>query len=139
MGTPYEDIARCAQVIFPQSTSVCIFDADLRIIYAHECCATQQELQSLRGAFADRQAAIKNGLILARRRYEVHRFHPPLIYGRAVIDTEPEEGPGIAICNSVENVYAVVTFQPPETTARMAPLLKHFCEQHLRPTASQDA
>ena len=47
---------------------------------------------------------------------QIHRHHPPLVYGRQMIDTEPEDAPGIAafkVENSVlgSPCYTVLTYQ----------------------------
>lgn len=48
--------------------------------------------------------------------FQVHRHHPPMIYGRDMIDIEPEESTGIALCKIEDSVlqvpcYAITTFQ----------------------------
>lgn len=47
--------------------------------------------------FDDREKTIANGIILFNEQYDVHRFHPPLIYGRKG-DSAKGQGEGIAIC-----------------------------------------
>lgn len=68
-----QEIARCAQINFPDSCSVVIFDAALDIIYRHECTPTPRELLSLRDAFGNKEAAIQSGILLAGRRFEVRQ------------------------------------------------------------------
>lgn len=68
---------------------------------------------------------------------QVHRFHPPLLYGRAMLDCEPEASTGIAACRVERSrfgsgpCYVVVTYEQPHTSARVVPRLVAFAEQHL--------
>ena len=66
-----QEIARAAQISFPDPSSVVIFDPELNLIYTHECSPTPQELISIREAFGDREAAIQSGILLAGQRFEV--------------------------------------------------------------------
>lgn len=48
--------------------------------------------------------------------FQIHRHHPPLVYGRQMIDTDPEDAPGIAACKIEDSVlgtpcYTVLTYQ----------------------------
>ena len=47
--------------------------------------------------FDDREATITKGIVFLNEQYDVHRFHPPLIYGRRG-DSAKGEGEGIALC-----------------------------------------
>jgi hypothetical protein len=54
-----------------------------------------------------------------------------------MVDTEPEDGPGIAACKIEKSVlgtpcYAVLTYQLPDTSAKMATLLRDFCQRHIQ-------
>lgn len=49
-------------------------------------------------------------------RLQIHRHHPPLVYGRQMVGTDPEESPGIAACKIEKSVlgtttYAILTYQ----------------------------
>lgn len=46
-------------------------------------------------AFADRDVTVGEGFFVNNEHYDVHRFHPPLVYGRR---GTPDEGEGIALC-----------------------------------------
>lgn len=46
-------------------------------------------------AYADRDCTVGEGFFINNEHYDVHRFHPPLIYGRR---GGPDEGEGIALC-----------------------------------------
>ncbi|KAL4522405.1 hypothetical protein Ndes2526B_g03354 [Nannochloris sp. 'desiccata'] len=111
-----EEIRRAAFTAFPISSTFLFFDQALTVLHSHECSPTHQELVTLRDAFGERDAAIQRGMHLAGRRFEIHRHHPPLVYGRQMVDTDPEEGPGIAACKIESSVlgtpcYAVLTYQ----------------------------
>lgn len=69
-------------------------------------------------------------------RYELHQHHPPLAYGRTM-SGDPETSEGAAICRVEDGLggracYGVITYQMPNLSARMVPLLQAFCQQHLR-------
>jgi hypothetical protein len=46
-------------------------------------------------AYEDRDTTVGEGFHVNNVHYDVHRFHPPLIYGRR---GGPEDGEGIALC-----------------------------------------
>ena len=46
-------------------------------------------------SYADRDTTIGHGFMLGGQHFEVHRFHPPLIYGRKA-DAERSEGISLA-------------------------------------------
>ena len=70
---------------------------------------------------------------------QVHRHHPPLVYGRSMADCEPEQSTGIAVCRVGSSSasgggsprYIAVTYEQPCTSARMVPKLAEFAKQHL--------
>ena len=91
-------------------------------------------------SFGDRENAIRQGLVLDGRRFEVHRHHPPLVYGRNMLDVDPEDSTGIAVCRVERGpgglpCYAAVTFEMPNTTARVVPMLADFARRHLEAAA----
>jgi hypothetical protein len=51
-------------------------------------------------AYADRDVTIGEGFFVNNEHYDVHRFHPPLIYGRR---GTPDEGEGIGLCRFKPN------------------------------------
>ncbi|WIA18377.1 hypothetical protein OEZ85_009839 [Tetradesmus obliquus] len=94
------------------------------------------ELQSLSKVLDDRDSAIKNGMTIDGQRYEVHRFHPPLAYGRTM-GCAPEASVGAALCMvqqglSGQPCFGVITYNMPNLSARMVPILQQLCEQHLK-------
>lgn len=68
---------------------------------------------------------------------QVHRYHPPLVYGRSMVDCEPEQSTGIAVCRvdrsrlGARPCYIAVTYEQPQTSARIVPRLVAFAQQHL--------
>ncbi|KAG2441905.1 hypothetical protein HXX76_003511 [Chlamydomonas incerta] len=97
--------------------------------------ADPAELKPLQALFNERDDAIKHGMIIQGTRYEVHRHHPPLVYGRQMGGV-PEESEGCAICKvdaglGGQPCYGLITYQMPNISARMVPLLQKFCQDHL--------
>lgn len=67
----------------------------------------------------------------------MHRWHPPLVYGRSTADCEPEDSTGIALVRVDRGpgggpAFALATYEMPQLSARMVPLLSDFCRQHLQ-------
>ena len=77
-------------------------------------------------AYADRDVTVGEGFYINNEGYEVHRFHPPLIYGRR---GTPDEGEGIALCrfkpkNAVEGEqfqFLLITYLLPILSAKAVP------------------
>ena len=72
---------------------------------------------------ASRDDTVGAGFVLGGEHFDVHRFHPPLVYGRR---GGPEEGEGIAYCQSVRDgrpFHAVITYLLPILSARAVPQL----------------
>ncbi|KAF6258638.1 hypothetical protein COO60DRAFT_1470892 [Scenedesmus sp. NREL 46B-D3] len=94
------------------------------------------ELQALARLLDDRDSAIRNGMTVDGRRHEVHRFHPPLAYGRTM-GGAPEASVGAALCKVERGLtgqpcFGVITYNMPNLSARMVPILQQLCEQHLK-------
>ncbi|EFN56055.1 hypothetical protein CHLNCDRAFT_145521 [Chlorella variabilis] len=115
---------------------VAVFDGKGAVLYAN-CKVLPGEPQQLAASFEGRDAAMSRGLRLEGRRYEVHRYHPPLVYGRSMVDCEPEQSTGIAVCRvdrsrlGARPCYIAVTYEQPQTSARIVPRLVAFAQQHL--------
>mmetsp|Transcript_4511 Transcript_4511/g.7631 ORF Transcript_4511/g.7631 Transcript_4511/m.7631 type:complete len:165 (+) Transcript_4511:89-583(+) len=100
------------------------------------------ELKPLSQLFVDRDEAIKHGITMQDVRYEVHRHHPPLVYGRSMTGT-PESSEGVAVCRveagpGGQPAYGLITYSMPNISARMVPMLQQFCEKHLSATAATE-
>eukprot|EP00878_Enallax_costatus_P027745 GHUV01029895.1.p1 GENE.GHUV01029895.1~~GHUV01029895.1.p1 ORF type:complete len:122 (+),score=25.09 GHUV01029895.1:43-408(+) len=102
----------------------------------HALQPSPSELQVLMKVLGDRDNAIRNGLVIDGQRYEVHRYHPPLAYGRTM-GCAPEASVGAALCKVDKGItgqpcYGVITYVMPNLSARMVPILQQFCEQQLK-------
>lgn len=97
--------------------------------------ASRQELKDAHEAFSSREKAIAKGLMLGTMRYEVHRHHPPLIYGREHRNA-PEQSDGFALVRIKERgtgkkVCAMVVYPMPILSAYIVPRLVDVCKQHV--------
>ena len=71
------------------------------------------------------------------KRYEVHRYHLPLVYGRSHAETE-QDSVGVALCKTSAaggemTVFVLITYKMPALSARVVPLLQTFCTQVVEP------
>ncbi|KAF0774522.1 hypothetical protein AaE_001777 [Aphanomyces astaci] len=79
--------------------------------------------------FDSRDDTMGTGIVYLNEQYDVHRFHPPLIYGRRG-DPAKGEGEGIAICKVEKaSVYVLITYVLPTLSSRAVPQLQEFCAQ----------
>ena len=104
--------------------------------------ASPSELQAITQIFLDRDSAIRRGMVVGGTRYEVHRHHPPAIYGRTMgANIQPEQSEGAAVVKSEnpgangEPTYAFITYLMPNVSARMVPILQRFVNDHLSSTS----
>jgi len=72
---------------------------------------------------------------------QIHRHHPPLVYGRVMGAADPDDSVGAALC-LVESgtitgkaCYGFITYRMPNLSAHMVPMLETFCHRHLRTAA----
>ena len=69
-------------------------------------------VRALLTLFDNRETTIASGIVLMNEQYDVHRFHPPLIYGRRG-DAAKGEGEGIAACKvcmgCLDSCYATIS------------------------------
>mmetsp|Transcript_3405 Transcript_3405/g.12284 ORF Transcript_3405/g.12284 Transcript_3405/m.12284 type:complete len:250 (+) Transcript_3405:128-877(+) len=72
-------------------------EAKLRVRYSN-CTVSEEEMRNLVSMFEHgREYAIRKGMVVDRTQFEVHQYHPPIIYGRTTTD-DPEKSEGIVIC-----------------------------------------
>ena len=57
--------------------------------------ATESDIQFFLKAYENRNVTVGKGFQLNGLHFDVHRFHPPLIYGRR---GDAQEGEGICLC-----------------------------------------
>lgn len=129
-----DKLAGAVKQTLRDSSRALVFDDKDAILYS-SFEANLKELSQLRSTFDDRDSAIRNGLTVQGKRYEVHRYHPPLAYGRTM-DTPPETSEGCALCRVAQGpsgcpAYAVITYEMPNISARMVPQLIQFCKDDL--------
>ncbi len=87
-------------------------------------------------AFADRDTTVGEGFFINNEHYDVHRFHPPLIYGRR---GGPDEGEGIALCRfkprsahaDETHQFLLITYLLPILSAKAVPQMIKFVEANL--------
>ncbi|CAK4621849.1 unnamed protein product [Aphanomyces euteiches] len=89
------------------------------------------EIAAFLKLYDNRDDTMGSGIVLLNEQYDVHRFHPPLIYGRKG-DPSKGEGEGIAICKVEKAVpiYCLITYTLPTLSSRAVPQLQEFCNQH---------
>mgnify|MGYP003593816421 CR=1 FL=1 len=99
-----------------------VFNNVGKVLARSKCNPTDSEVQELLKAYNDRDTCITNGLTVEGVDFEVHRFHPPLIYGRKA-DNDKTEG----IClargknSSGDIMYLLVIYGMPYVSARIIP------------------
>ena len=85
-------------------------------------------------AYEDRDTTVGEGFFINDVHFDVHRFHPPLVYGRR---GGPDEGEGIALCrfkprgvvDDTETYnYLLITYLLPILSAKAVPQMVKFCE-----------
>ncbi|KAM3139666.1 hypothetical protein pb186bvf_008311 [Paramecium bursaria] len=111
-----------------------IFDEDLNIIAQKNCNAQKEELQPYLKAYDLRDNTIGAGFVLLGEHYEVHRWHPPLIYGRR---GDADVGEGISLARGFskklnnKRVYLLITYELPIVSARAVPQQINFYNQFI--------
>ena len=108
------------------------------MITANKCTLLPDEIKFYIAAFEDRDTTVGEGFFINGEHYDVHRFHPPLIYGRR---GGPDEGEGIALCRikprntpagSEEKYwFLLITYLLPILSAKAVPQMVKFAEINL--------
>ena len=62
---------------------------------ANKCTLLPDEIKFYIQAYDERDTTVGEGFFINNEHFDVHRFHPPLIYGRR---GGPDDGEGIALC-----------------------------------------
>lgn len=113
-------------------TKLVAFDEGGKILFSN-VKPLDGEIAGFIKLFNKREDAMASGIVLLGEQYDVHRFHPPLVYGRRG-DPSLEDGEGIALCKvsqSYRTLYCLITYTYPTLSARAVPQLKEFCETQL--------
>mmetsp|Transcript_462 Transcript_462/g.959 ORF Transcript_462/g.959 Transcript_462/m.959 type:complete len:138 (-) Transcript_462:539-952(-) len=127
-------IEEAAKVDLKDAAKFVFFD-EKGTIFASNFKVNPAEFKALSAVCGDRDDAIKHGMIISGIRFEVHRHHPPLVYGRTM-GGPPETSEGCAICKIEQGLdgvaaYGMITYKMPNVSARMVPILQEFCTKHL--------
>lgn len=107
------------------------FDHEGHVIASKGFTVDARELLPYLHALDSRDQTIGAGFTLNRHHFDVHRFHPPLVYGRR---GGPDEGEGIALCQALRNgtiIFGLITYELPILSARAVPQLIEFCRNHI--------
>eukprot|EP00899_Mesostigma_viride_P022827 jgi/Mesvir1/3729/Mv15005-RA.1 len=117
-----------------------VFDSEGKVIYATGFSQPphRAELLQLMAALSNRETAMREGLVLEGKRYEAHRHHPPIVYGRMISPdgaggADTGDGDGIAVCSAMQSLTGrtlciVVTYSLPALSARIVPKLLELCK-----------
>ncbi|CAD8061765.1 unnamed protein product [Paramecium primaurelia] len=111
-----------------------IFDEDLNVITHKNCAASKEELAPYLKAYDVRDNTIGAGFVLLGEHYEVHRWHPPLVYGRR---GDADVGEGISLARGIckkhngKRVYLLITYELPIVSARAVPQQINFYNQFI--------
>jgi hypothetical protein len=97
------------------------------VIAQKNCPAKKEELAAYFKAYNSRDNTIGEGFTLLGEHYDVHRYHPPLIYGRRG-DAETGEGISLAVgkAKTGEKMYLLITYILPIISARAVPQQINF-------------
>lgn len=90
------------------------------------------EVKELLSAYSNRDAIVSKGVTIEQQFFEVHRFHPPLIYGRKA-DIEKSEGFCLArgLNRSGEETFLLITYSLPIVSSRAIPQQIEFFNSHI--------
>ena len=114
-----------------------IFTDKSEVITANKCPLLLDEIKFYLQAYEDRDTTVGEGFFINGEHYDVHRFHPPLIYGRR---GGPDDGEGIALCrieprsasgSDVKYLYLLITYLLPILSAKAVPQMVKFAETNL--------
>ena len=115
-----------------------IFTDRGQIIAANKATLLPDEIKFYIQSFEDRDTTVGEGFFINNEHFDVHRFHPPLIYGRR---GGPDEGEGIALCRVKPRTntgaadekywYVLITYLLPVLSAKAVPQMVKFAEAHI--------
>ena len=115
-----------------------VFTDKGQVIGANKCSLLPDEIKFYLQAYDDRDTTVGEGFFINNEHFDVHRFHPPLIYGRR---GGPDEGEGIALCRIAPRAttgaegekywYLLITYLLPILSAKAVPQMVKFAETNL--------
>lgn len=88
-------------------------------------------------AYNDRDTTVGEGFFINNEHFDVHRFHPPLVYGRR---GGPDDGEGIALCRirpknpkgEEQYWFLLITYLLPILSAKAVPQMVKFAEKNCK-------
>ena len=103
-----------------------VFTDKGQVLAAYKATLLPDEVKFYLQAFDDRDTTVGEGFFINGEHFDVHRFHPPLIYGRR---GGPDEGEGIALCRVEPRIplgdekhwYVLITYLLPILSAKAVP------------------
>ena len=113
-----------------------IFTDKEQIIVTNKCTLLPDEIKFYVGAFNSRDVTVGEGFFINNEHFDVHRFHPPLVYGRR---GGPDDGEGIALCKikpsrpvgDETHWFLLITYLLPILSAKAVPQMIKFSENNL--------
>ena len=113
-----------------------VFTHKGKVITASKCQLQPDEIKFYTLAFEDRDTTVGEGFFVDGDHFDVHRFHPPLVYGRR---GGPDDGEGIALCRVKPKKpiadepywYLLITYLLPILSAKAVPQMVKFSENFL--------
>eukprot|EP01026_Neomeris_dumetosa_P015186 TRINITY_DN15753_c0_g1_i5.p3 TRINITY_DN15753_c0_g1~~TRINITY_DN15753_c0_g1_i5.p3 ORF type:complete len:128 (-),score=12.40 TRINITY_DN15753_c0_g1_i5:61-444(-) len=96
------------QEILSDTVDVVVFNEEHQV-FGGTYTPTLAEINILKDTFQDRNKSVKNGLLIQGIRYEVQRWHPPLVYGRNMYG-DPTTARGVAIMKVDEGINGKVCY-----------------------------
>ena len=146
-----KDLLAALPIYFSEDSTVVLMGEDGQVCLSenysghHGVAELRQIIETVN--VEDRDQAIRDGLIFQGRRYEVFRFHPPLVYGRTA-GVAPKESVGIVVIKheltkkhacfnkedgsgSFDHCYMVITYTLPDTSTYVLNHALAFCSKFL--------
>lgn len=117
----------------PEWTNCLIFtgkESQTKVAYSSIDAPSEESLSTYIKLFNDYDSTIKSGLYFNEVHYHVHRFYDGVMYGRADPNTNRTDG----FClyrtdrDGKDPLYALITFDLPNVTARVVPLMAKAIE-----------
>ena len=114
-----------------------IFTDKGAVLVQNKCTLLPDEIKFYTQAYEDRDTTVGEGFFINGEHFDVHRFHPPLIYGRR---GGPDEGEGIALCRVEPRTatgagekywYLLITYLLPILSAKAVPQMVKFSETNI--------